>query len=159
MLWKISLIHVCILMIATGNISTIDANFYCPQRSCGKVMFLYMSVILSTARVCHISPQADTPLGRHPPGRPPWADTPEQTTAGQTLSLADAPPSAQCMLGYGQKAGGTHPTGMHSCYFFIISLPVIYKWRNSSDEFNKFYNEKTRIHLGYQCEFLFCSTA
>ena len=24
-------------------------------------------------------------------------------------------PPAQCMLGYGQQAGGTHPTGMHSC--------------------------------------------
>ena len=35
-------------------------------------------------------PQADTHLGRHPP--------------------------VQCMLGYGQQAGSTHPTGMHSCY-------------------------------------------
>ena len=25
------------------------------------------------------------------------------------------PPSVQCMLGYGQQVGGTHPTGMHSC--------------------------------------------
>ena len=24
-------------------------------------------------------------------------------------------PSVQCMLGYDQQAGGTHPTGMHSC--------------------------------------------
>ena len=29
----------------------------------------------------------------------------------------------QCMLGYGQQAGGTHPTGMHSC--FIILTPDI----------------------------------
>ena len=36
-------------------------------------------------------PRADTHL--------PWADT----------------PLAQCMLGYGQQAGGTYPTGMHSC--------------------------------------------
>ena len=37
----------------------------------------------------------------------PWADKPP----GQT------PPSlpGQCMLGYGQQAGGTHPTGMQSC--------------------------------------------
>ena len=43
----------------------------------------------------------------------PWADTPRQThpqadTPGQTSP-------AQCMLAYGQQAGGTHPTGMHSC--------------------------------------------
>ena len=31
-----------------------------------------------------------------------------QTPPGQT-------PPVQCMLGYGQQAGGTHPTGMHSC--------------------------------------------
>ena len=32
---------------------------------------------------------------------------------------ADPPgrhPPAQCMLGYGQQAGGTDPTGMHSCW-------------------------------------------
>ena len=50
---------------------------YNPQRSCGKVMFLHVSVILSTLGVW----QADIPLmGRHPlPGRhtPLWqADTP-----------------------------------------------------------------------------------
>ena len=65
--------------------------FYRPQRSCGKVMFLHLSVILFTGRgVCHTSPWADTTLGRHHP-------------------------LAQCMLGYGQQAGGTHPTEMHSC--------------------------------------------
>ena len=31
------------------------------------------------------------------------------------------PPSAQCMLGYDQQAGGTHPTGMHSCGSFTPS--------------------------------------
>ena len=38
--------------------------------------------------------------GRYPPGRHP---------SGQT-------PPVQCMLGYGQQAGSTHPTRMHSCY-------------------------------------------
>ena len=56
-------------------------------------------------------PRADTPLGRHPPGRypsekiPPWAGTP----VGRHL-----PPPVQCMLGYGQQTGGTHPNGMQS---------------------------------------------
>ena len=55
-------------------------------------------------------PWADTPLGRHPlwADTTPWADTP----------WADTPlgrPPAQCMLGYGQQVGGTHPTGIHSC--------------------------------------------
>ena len=58
-------------------------------------------------RVCPIACW-DTPpgtRGRHPPGRHP----PARCMLGYT-------PLAQCMLGYGQQAGGTHPTGMHSCY-------------------------------------------
>ena len=34
------------------------------------------------------------------------------------IACWDTPPTppAQCTLGYGQQAGGTHPTGMQSCY-------------------------------------------
>ena len=82
--------------------------------------------------------QAGTPPGQvHPLGRytPPWAGTPpgKYTPPGRytprvgiplgryTLQQVNPPPRAgtpsprQCMLGYGQQAGGTHPTGMHSC--------------------------------------------
>ena len=65
---------------------------YCLQ-VCVKVMFLRVSVILSTAgRGCipaYITGHMATPPRRHP-----RADTP---------------------AGYGQWAGGTHPTGMNSC--------------------------------------------
>ena len=40
-----------------------------------------------------------------PAGTPHW----------QVHPLAGTPPWPQCMLGYSQQAGGTHPTGMHSC--------------------------------------------
>ena len=33
-------------------------------------------------------------------------------------------PPAQCMLGYDQQAGGTHPTGMHSCLTKLVSVVV-----------------------------------
>ena len=40
------------------------------KRSCGKVMFLHLSVSHSVHRgVSAIHPRADTPLGRHPPGK------------------------------------------------------------------------------------------
>ena len=65
-------------------------------------------------------PCVDTPLGR-----PPWADTPWADTPGQTPLLGRHPPrpvhagDTHSLLldttGYGQQAGGTHPTGMHSC--------------------------------------------
>ena len=58
-----------------------DTGFYRPQWSCGKVMYLHMTVILSTGGgVClpHTpgqTPPGQTPLGQTPPGRhSPWAD-------------------------------------------------------------------------------------
>ena len=46
-------------------------NYYHPQRSCGKVMFLHLSEILFTGRCL-----ADIPPRQTPPGqRSPWADT------------------------------------------------------------------------------------
>ena len=45
-------------------------------------------------------PWADTPLSRHPPGQPPW-----QTALPQQTATA---------------AEGTYPTGMQSCFDYII---------------------------------------
>ena len=67
----------------------LELHFYRPQRSWGKVIFLHLSVSHSVHRgsVHPLSGQTP-PLGRHPP----W----------QTPPL--------------RSAGGTHPTGMHTCY-------------------------------------------
>ena len=80
-------------------------GFYRPQTKFAKVMFLHLSVILFTGGKY---------LGRCPPGR--------YTPLGRYTLRAGTPPGRytpahprQCMLGYGQQAGGTHPTGMHSC--------------------------------------------
>ena len=77
-------------------------------------------------------PGADTPGSRHLPGADtPWgADTPQEQTPpspDQTPPGADTPlgadtpweqtpPRAEHAGRYGQRAGGTHPTGMQSCY-------------------------------------------
>ena len=100
-------------------------------------MFLHLSVILFTGRgclplvlggVCHTlpsrhpldrHPQADTPLGRHAPGEtPPGHTTPPGRHLLPSACWDTPPPPVQCMLGYGQQAGGTHPTEMHTCYTF-----------------------------------------
>ena len=53
---------------------------YRPQRSCGKVVFLHLSVILFTGS-CPADAPKQTPLGRHPA----WADnSPRQTLPRQT---------------------------------------------------------------------------
>ena len=66
---------------------------YCPQRSCGKVMFLHVSVILSTGE----GSGRRTPPGKQTP--PGWQTHPmagRDTPPGQTLPLA-----------------GRHPPGRH----------------------------------------------
>ena len=79
---------------------------------------------------CPVHAGIHTPLGRHPLSRHPRADTPRQThtplgrhplpsacwdTHPLPSACWDTHPPTQCMLGYGQEAGGTHPTQMHSC--------------------------------------------
>ena len=74
---------------------------YRPQRSCGKVMFLHVSAILSMGGVCQ-----DTPIGRHKP--------PRQTLPSHTHSPGKHPPVTVT------AADGTHPTGMHSCAIICL---------------------------------------
>ena len=70
--------------------------FYRLQRSCGKLTFLHVSVILSTWEGAW-----QTPPGRHP--LPPWTDTPPPPTPGQTHPVTTT------------AVDGMHPTGIHSC--------------------------------------------
>ena len=57
-----------------------------------------------------------TPPGADPPGRrhPPWEQTPA--------------PGTEHVGRYGQRAGGTHPTGMQSCWFFLDETILILKF-------------------------------
>ena len=106
-------------------------SYYRPQRSWAKVMFLQVCVILFTGGrgVClsacwddtprEQTPQEHTPpWSRHPP---PRADTHplEQTPPGADTPPEQTPPPEQTMA-YGQRAAGTHPAGMHSCFFSVV---------------------------------------
>ena len=95
--------------LGQGNIFTSVCQEFCPRGGGG--------VCLSACLDTPPSPGADIPPGsRHPPEQtphqehtPPGTDTPpEQTPPNQT------PPRKQTAA-YGQRAAGTHPTGMHSC--------------------------------------------
>ena len=115
------------------------------KQSCGKVMFLHLSVNLSTGEGVCPSVCWDThPLGRHPP----WADTspgqtpplgrhtpPGQTPLFRQTSPGQTPPGhppwVDNPLGRqprGQTptqqtttaADGTHTTGMHSCFISTV---------------------------------------
>ena len=82
-------------------------NYYRPQRSWAKVMFLQASVILLTGGV-----SASVHAGIHPPrADTPRADTPQE----QTPPKEQTPPPEQTPA-YAQRTAGTHPTGMHSCF-------------------------------------------
>ena len=105
-------------------------SFLPPQRSCGKVMFLHLSVILFT----RVSATPPHPLGRQPPRQtPPRADT--HLLAG-TPPPPDRHPPVQCMMGYGKQVRGTHPTGMQSFVPYVQLLCS--KWLT--------YNFITRWH-------------
>ena len=104
-------------------------HFYPPQRSWAKAS---VSVILFTGgggiclSACWDTQEQTPPRSRHPQEQtppqektppksrhphPPKADTPQEQTPPQR---ADTPPGKQTPA-YGQRAAGTHPTGMHSC--------------------------------------------
>ena len=105
------------LLLVVGNdvrfVSFVVVGFLPPaNKVCDG--YVFTGVCLSTGV------SAPMHAGIHTPGRHPQADT--HLPRVDTLPWVDTP-SAQCMLGYGQQAGGTHPTGMHSCFF--CSSPVI----------------------------------
>ena len=92
------------------------------KRSCGKVLFLHLSVSHSVHRGVsapvhagihtplgrHPSPR-QTPLSRHPlPGRHPLLG---RHPLGRHSPRADTPPPQQTAT----AADATHPAGMHSC--------------------------------------------
>ena len=74
------------------------------------------NIALSRYTPMQVHPLAGTPLMQvHPQaGTPPWAGTPEAGTPWQVHPQ-------QCMLGYDQQAGSTHPTGMHSCWSIFLT--------------------------------------
>ena len=75
--------------------------YYRPQTKFAKVMFLHVSVILSTG--------GGVPGQVHPP-EPGNLDTDQVHPPGTRYT-----PRPVYAGRYGQQAGGTHPTGMHSC--------------------------------------------
>ena len=67
-------------------------------------------------------PQADTPLGKHAPRQTPLplGKHPPGQTPPLPNACWDTPPFLVDTTGYGQQAGGTHPTGMHSCFILLF---------------------------------------
>ena len=88
------------------------SNFLYYHRSCGKVIFSQASVILSTWGGCVW--QTPPAWADPSPRDPPWADTPWADTPRQTPPWADTP------LPAATAADGTHPTGMHSCFYAVF---------------------------------------
>ena len=69
---------------------------------------------------------ADTPPGADTPqSRPPGADTPQSRPPGADNPQSRHPPGKQTPA-YGQRAAGTHPTGMHSCFKKVFERDVAF---------------------------------
>ena len=96
------------------------------KRSLGQGNTLDLSVILFTGGV---------------PGQvhPPWAGT--------------LPPH-KCMVGYGQQADGTHPTGMHSCFLcrFYYGYPRC-EWVELYSSVNSVHGGGPRLEFTFSYSF------
>ena len=83
--------------------------------------------------LCRHPPGQTHPLCRNPPGRPPGETTPGRYTPWSTHPLGrhplgrhplGRPPPLHQMA---TAADGTHPTGMHSCSYLILTVFQIWK--------------------------------
>ena len=123
-----------------------SGNIYRPQTKFAKVMFLQVSVILSTGGACMVAPVGAcvvAPGGGGAcvvaPGGGVCVVAPGGWCAwllwggmrGCSGGVCVVAPGGHAWLlrggacvvfsmRYGQWAGGTHPTGMHSCYLFFF---------------------------------------
>ena len=112
--------------------------FYRPQTKFAKVMFLHVSVCPQGGVPVHPL-GSGTPTGPGTPPRTrytPWDQEHSPSYGPGTLpndqvhpSGSGTPPTRNTPPGlgtvhagrYGQQAGGTHPTGMHSCFVLHFS--------------------------------------
>ena len=106
------------------QLKTAGSNFciYLPPANevWGKVIFLHLFVILFTGGGVCLSACWDTPPGPPPPGpatSPPGTSPPpgSRHPPPGTPRNRHTPPTTKHAGSYGQRAGGTHPTGMQSC--------------------------------------------
>ena len=98
-------------MLITFEIRYLAQGLFLPPANDVCEGYVFTGVCLSMGGVCPIA------WGVHPPPRQNLlrAGNPSrQTTPRQTPPWADTPPCAVHAERYGQQAGGTHPTGMHS---------------------------------------------
>ena len=111
--------------------------------ACKLRLFLHLSVSHSVHRGVsasvhagiHNTPPADTPQSRPHLDRPPEADNlPEQTPPGSRH-----PQGAVHAGRYGQQAGGTHPTGMHTCFQYMFR----FKQYNNADITNSVFRNNS----------------
>ena len=119
-----------VLLIITIKAGSPVINIYRPQRSWAKVIFSQVCVKNSVHRgggclsqcMLGYTPPGQTPPGsRHPPGvDPPLEQSPPRA---DTLPPGSRPPHpGKQTAAYGQRAAGTHPTGMHSCSHMISEV-------------------------------------
>ena len=103
--------------------------YYWPQRSCGQGN-IFTSVCHSVHReggfclnACwDTSPPQTRQTPPHRDKTPPDQEDPPRTRQTPPPDQAD-PPGKQTPA-YGLRAAGTHPTGMHSCFAYLVAMSL-----------------------------------
>ena len=108
-------------------------------------MFSQACVILFTGGSASVHAGIPHPLEQTPPPR-------EQTPPRSRPPGADILPRAEHAGRYGQGAGGTHSTGMQSCFFSIITAILIITWNMPLINLILFFE---KIHTVYHILFSF----
>ena len=115
--------------LGQGNIFTSVCQEFCPQRGGGCLPQCMLGYTTTTTHPLEQSPpdKADTPPQDQTPS-PRTRQTPPPDQADplpprdQTHPPGSGrhPPPGKQTAAYGQRAAGTHPTGMHSCFILFI---------------------------------------
>ena len=108
-------------------------------------MFLHLSVILFTGwwgQLPSMHHRSHDQWGLDPGGSASggggWADLPQVCLHGggdwinpqsaYRVGAGQTPRDTWDTMGYGQRVGGTHSTGMHSCYIWISMCGVLFEF-------------------------------
>ena len=103
---------VALFVFNKGSVTLSETDFshcQCSGRCWAKVIFSQACV----KNCVHGGVSASVHAGIHPPG----TDTPQEQTSPeeQMPPTGSRHPPGRQTAAYGQRAAGTHPTGMHSC--------------------------------------------
>ena len=141
------MMHVITIM-SLRSVYIIPSRIFTVRNEVVKVIFLHLSVILSTGGVCRSACWDTTPTRRPaPPPRsrhPPRARSPQDQAPNWTRH---PPPGSRRLL----LRTGTHPTGMHSCCTISVLTQLTQNWVFPTVSYRSLQGPQPHVQLAPFC--------